>query len=430
MPRFFHLFIALLALGGGIGLISWWENRQTPAFFCDAAGQPAAYQGQWFYRLHQGPDGWLFRDDDLAQTFSISSQTLRYLGQLNAGLAAKGVTLILAAQPPRGTALPTGSLPGYNPATVSAEYRELREALEKRGLHVTNLAVVVAKTPHYFFKRDHHWTPEGAEASASAVAQTIQASPAYGQVANRQQAFSTHAVRDEEQVGSYGGAIGRICGENPPAERLTRTSTEPENPGSGSLFGNAPPPPIALAGTSNSARKDLNFAGFLEEATGLEVLNTSAVGGGPEAALETYLRSKTFIESPPTFLVWEFATLFDVPQNPVFYRQLLPSLRGACSVHESSANVTKPVTERTTLFSEAPDGSSRYLYLEFSDLSLKTFDLELNYQNGTQETLTLRRSGRENNDGRFFLELNGTLSSATLIMSSEASGEVGAKVCP
>ncbi len=419
-----------LLLGLGTGLALWWTGRKSPVYFCDAARNPSSYQGQWFYRLHEGPDGWLFRDDDLEQTFSVSSQTLRALSRLNEALAARGTTLVMVAQPPRGTALPQGSLPGYNPDTVNSQYRRLREALEQHGILVTDLAAFVATTPDFFFRRDHHWTPAGAEASARAVADTMEASDVYGDVAAQRQPFKTQDVREEEQVGSYGEAIGHICGQNPPAETLTRTETEPAQPVSGSLFGDAPAPPITLAGTSNSARKDLNFAGFLEQASGLEVLNTSAVGGGPQAALETYLRSETFRASPPTFLIWEFSTLFDLPQDPTFYRQLLPSLGGACALPASIANITVALKTRTPLFADDPNDRARYLFMAFSDLSITRFDLELTYRDAPAETLTLRRSSRERNDGRYFLELAGQFKSATLSVPDGASGDVQARLCP
>lgn len=429
MARFLRLLSLCLVLGLGAGIV-WWRRAEQPLYFCAEAATPAAYEGEWFYRLHEGPDGWLFRDDDLAQSFELHPKTLSYLSRLNDTLAARGVTLILAAQPPRGVALASGSVPGYDSEAVLTQYEAFREALTKRGLHVTNLEAVVAETPDYFFKRDHHWTPEGAKRSAAAVAETLKATPAYETTGSERRAFQTFAVRQEAQLGSFGEAIGHICGKNPPAERLTRFQTEPEDAPEGTLFGETPAPPIALVGTSNSARKDLNFAGFLEAASRLGVLNASAVGGGAEAALEAFLRSETFAEATPTFLVWEFATLFDIPQNPVFYRQLLPSLAGVCSVQKSTASLTKSLKERTTLLATAPDGPTRYLYLEFDDLSQKTFDLELSYRDAATETLTIRRSSREVNDGRFFLELLGEVSRVTLILPDEASGAVQARFCP
>ena len=415
------IFGLLLSLGAGV--LYWSASR--PLYFCEAAQTPAAYGDEWFYRLHRGPDGWLLRDDDLATTFSLDKRTLAYLTRLNGLLEQQNVTLILAAQPPRGVALSDRSLPDYDPGAAVARYEATRATLEQAGLHVTDLAAVVDESPNYFFRRDHHWTPEGAQGSAEAVAETLRATAAYRTLTPG--SFRTEAVREEEQVGSFGEAIGRICGRNPPAEPLTRYRTT-SGEAAGSLFGDAPAPPIALAGTSNSAREDLNFAGFLEQATGLGVLNASAIGGGPQAALESYLRSETFHKAKPAFIVWEFATLFDVPDDPVFYRQLIPSVRGACSV--GVATVTEALTgPETVLFSDAPEGSA-FLYLEFSDLSQKAFALTLSYRGGRSETVQLRRSGRETNEGRFFLELSGEAERITLTLPDEASGTVQARLCP
>jgi len=423
------LLLALLLALVGVGLFFWWRSAGRPVYFCEAAATPAAYQDEWFYRLHAGPDGWLLRDDDLTTRFMLQPGTLGYLERLTDALEARGVTLVLAAQPPRGTALSAESVPGYDPAAALRRYDEARAALEGTGLHVIDLAAVVRDTPDYFFKRDHHWTPAGAEASAQAVARDLEVT---GSDAGLEpQAFRTERVGREEQLGSFGAAIGRICGENPPAEPLTRYQTTARETPPGGLFGDAPAPPITLVGTSNSAREDLNFAGFLEEATGLSVLNAAAVGGGPQAALEAYLRSDTFHESTPAFIVWEFATLFDLPQDPRFYRQLIPSVEGACTQAASTAAVSKPVNgERVVLFETAPEGATDFLYLEFSDLSLTAFELGLSYRDGRGERVALRRSNREANDDRYFWELSGLPEQVTLTLPEGVGGSVQARLCP
>ena len=425
--------VSLLVLGVVLGLvavfavIAVWLRR--PLYFCEAAETPAAYQNEWFYRLHTGPDGWLLRDDDLTTTAAVEPSTLAYLTRLTDALAARGVTLVLAAQPPRGVALPADSLPGYDPGAALAQYAEVRADLETTGLHVTDLGSVARATPNYFFRRDHHWTPDGAEASAQAVADTVRATETYAQLEPKP--FQTENVGQEEQVGSFGEAIGRICGRNPPAERLTRhrttaRSTVQETPAE-ELFGDVSAPPITLVGTSNSAREDLNFAGFLEEATGLDVLNAAATGGGPQAALESYLRSETFHEATPSFIVWEFATLFDVPQDSLFYRQLIPSVKGACKA--GTAAVIRELEGTSLSLFDSP-GSGRNLHLEFSDLSVTAFGLELRYRDGRGETLNLRRSSREVNDGSYFLELLGQPAQITLTLPERATGDVEARLCP
>lgn len=427
-PAIFALIFGLIL--GLVTVFAVWQR--SPTYFCEAAETPAAYEGEWFYRLHAGPDGWLLRDDDLTTTATVRPSTLAYLTRLTDALEAQNVTLILVAQPPRGVALTAESLPGYDPSAALKRYTAVRAALETTGLHVADLGAAVRDTPAYFFRRDHHWTPAGAERSARAVAKIVRATEAYRGL--EPETFVTETVGQEEQVGSFGEAIGRICGENPPAERLPRyrttRQTPPQTTGAAaeSLFGDASAPPIALVGTSNSARQDLNFAGFLEQATGLEVLNAAAIGGGPRAALESYLRSKTFHEAPSTFIVWEFATLFDVPQDPPFYRQLIPSVAGVCAT--GAATVTQLRGAHTLVFDDPPRGRAERLYLGFSDLSLTAFELALRYQNGRNETLKVRRSGRETNDGNYSLELLGQPARITLALPEGATGDVQARLCP
>ncbi len=423
--------LVLLALGLFLGLgVLFWGLRGfgSQVYFCEAASDASSYRGEWFYRLHAAPDGWLLRDDDLETEFALSPQTLTYLQRLNEALASQGVTLVIAAQPPRGVALTAESVPEYRPVDALESYRAARETLQTAGLVVTDLAAVAENTPGYFFRRDHHWTPVGARSSAEAVAAAIAGTPTFASTSFAPQTFRTEAVRREAQRGSFGEAIGRICGRAPPAETFTRYRTVAETPGGGGLF-ELLTPPVALVGTSHSARNDLNFAGFLAHSSGLEVLNASLVGGGPEAAMAAYLRSATFREARPVFLVWEFATLFDVPQDPLFYRQLVPSVRGACRAEGSTAAVTRALGETVPLFEEVR-GDTGFLVLNVSDLSQTAFDVRLEYANGRRETVRLERPTREQNDGKFFLELGGRLRTATLQMPASAEGEVEARVCP
>ena len=417
-----------LALGllFGLGVVLWLRQGGTQTYFCDAAQNPAAYKSSWFYRLLPGPRGWLLRQDDLLTTFALEPATLTYLKMLDEVLSAQGVTLIIAAQPPRGVALAADSLPNYASGEAVASYEAVRNTLQDAGLYVADLAAAVSETPNYFFRRDHHWTPDGARASADAVAQTLTSIPAFQTL--EPQTFQTEAVRAEAQLGSFGKAIGQICGKNPPAEKFRRYQTRADSPGNSDLFG-VSAPPVALAGTSNSARQDLNFAGFLEQASGLEVLNVSAVGGGPQAALEAYLRSKTFREAKPVFLVWEFATLFDLPQDPLFYRQLIPSVQGACSASESEASVTKPLERTVLLFKDLAGVNTGFLYLALSDLAQTSLELKLSYADGNVEMVRLERSNRERNDGRFFLSFDKPLKSAALILPDSATGEVQTRLC-
>ncbi len=423
--------LVLLALGLflGLGALFWGlRGGFGNPYFCEAASDAASYRGEWFYRLHAGPDGWLLRDDDLETEFTLNPRTLTYLRRLNEALRAQGVTLVVAAQPPRGVALPPDGVPGYRPGDVLERYREVRGALQSAGLVVTDLATVARDTPGYFFRRDHHWTPDGARSSAEAVAAAIANTPSFASTTFVPQTFRTEVVRNEAQRGSFGEAVGRICGRAPPAETFTRYRTVAET-GSGDDLFSAVAPPVALVGTSNSARNDLNFAGFLAEASGLEVLNASLIGGGPEAALDAYLRSATFREARPAFLVWEFATLFDVPQDPLFYRQLVPSVRGACTQAESRASATRPLGQTVPLL-RGVRGDTGFLALNVSDLSQTAFDVRLEYRNGRRETVRLERPARERNDGRFFLELGGPLRAATLLVPADAEGTVEARVCP
>lgn len=416
------LLLLLLAVSGWV----LWSQRSAPDWFCAEAEDPEAYEGEWFYTLQEGPDGWLLRHDDLQTSAPLSGETLDDLVRLNRALDARGVTLVIAAQPPRGVALREGSVADYSPGRALQGYRAFKTALVEAGILTADLGTVAADGADYFFRRDHHWTPEGARASAAAVGELVRATPTYA--ALEPAPYVTERAGRETQLGSYGEAVGRACGQNPPGETFTRYETRLQAPGEADLLGATPTPPVALVGTSNSAREDLNFAGFLAQETGLEVLNVSAVGGGPEAALGAFLRSPTFTESPPKFLVWEFATLFDLPSERSFYRQLVPSVAGACSVPESVQRVQLEAAPTVALFENAPPAS--FLYLEAADLSLVDVEVDVAYRDGRAETVRLGRPTRTLNDGRFFLELEGQVSRLSLDLPENTGGDIEARLCP
>lgn len=342
-------------------------------------------------------------------------------------LKRKGTTLILAPLPPRGLGLlgydtaalrPYPDLQGYDPEDALRGYEAGLEPLTVAGLRVANLAAAASKTPRYFFKRDHHWTPAGAKASAEAVAEVI-GSRGKRTFSNRPQALAA-------QLGSYGEAVAHICPQAPAKETFEQYQPPRDNPKGETLFSKTALP-IALVGTSNSALPQWNFAGFLAAATGLEVLNVSLEGGGPSAPLLAYVRSQDFQERPPKVLVWEYATLFDTPADPLFYRQLLPSVAGPCKA--PLAQVETATSASFPPLFEKPDARARYLRLHLSDLSQLKPRLHIAYQSGREETVTLTRSPRERNDGVFYLRFAGVPKTVNLRLAAHAKGTAQAQLC-
>jgi hypothetical protein len=80
------------------------------------------------------------------------------------------------------------------------------------------------------------------------------------------------------------------------------------------------------------------------------------------------------------------------------------------------AETVEQVGREVVLFGTAPSAPASYLYLEFSDLSQTRLDLRLRYQSGRSETVQVRRSNRETNDGRYFLKLGGQVEQVALTL--------------
>ena len=85
---------------------------------------------------------------------------------------------------------------------------------------------------------------------------------------------------------------------------------------SADLFGDAPLP-VALIGTSYSAKREFHFEGFLKHALQADVLNASLVGQGPFAPMDTFLADLDALSTPPSLVLWEIPERFLTSSSPI-----------------------------------------------------------------------------------------------------------------
>src|SRR6185436_19574479 len=122
----------------------------------------------------------------------------------------------------------------------------------------------------YFFRRDGHWTPDGARRTADLIAETIKAMPLYPGL--RKKTFTTKRQGLNRHPGVFAIVASQICGGNYPAEVVQGYSTSPNE---NNLFGEEGVPEITLVGTSFSATSTYHFVGFLQQALQSDVLNAA-----------------------------------------------------------------------------------------------------------------------------------------------------------
>jgi alginate biosynthesis protein AlgX len=394
------------------------EYRIDPCCsLCPAAQNPASYNTGFlesFRTLLAGDDGWLFRsEDDLKLEFGPDEHGLRQLARLRAALAARGVTLVMMLQPPRGlmhrAQLHADDRAHYNAELAQFSYVRTLQRLREAGIIVPDLEQLVYRPGEdYFFRADHHWTPDGARRTAEIVAERIRELPAYAQVDQR--AFATRADGLFRKRGTFHKAVQRMCGFGASPQYVRSYITEPAEESDGAaLLGESAPPSITLVGTSNSDPA-YNFAGFLSEYLSADVLNASIAGGGMDSSMLVYLGSREFREQPPRILIWELQPYHNL-SDAEFYRQVIPTLDGGCDGRAATLSDERALRagRNEVLFNGGGRvmdlaGGDYLLDVRFSDPDVRELEAVVWYTNGRRDTVSLQVPPGSN-DGRFVFGL-------------------------
>jgi alginate biosynthesis protein AlgX len=457
---------------------------------CPQAAEPGAYQGssylEEFSVLQQGRDGWLFRTGvDLATHFDITDESLLELRRLASALRARGSELVVVLQPPRGLVdvdkLSDQQRAAYDFNTARQNYAAALQRIRSAGVTVPALDTLIDehKNYEYFFRRDHHWTPAGAEATAKVVAATVQKLPAFKDVPRK--SFTTRPAMLIGKPGTLQKVAEQICGGAYSMQYVTGYTTEPSGGGdaaasllgddakagdasggglldtssggdAGGLLGDGGDevPDIVLVGTSNSDSKGgYNFAGYIEQYVGADVLDVAITGGSFDGSLLHYLPSELYQKHPPKIIVWEMPWQ-DWPgsgKSPYkSVRQAIPLVHDGCEGRPSALTRTIDVKPGSNemLFNGGgavkPLVGSRYwLDLQFDDPGVKDLHAVIWYFSGQKESLKLHFKQYVDNRGRFVSEFRnnrpdyakGTVMGVTLEVDQPPAKplKVTAKIC-
>ena len=388
---------------------------------CPLARDPAAYNSKYlsfFTTLVQGQGDWLFRSRyDLRTDFGTTAQGYRQFKRLRDALKRKGVELMVVYQPTRGLVnrqyLTAEEKANFDFDLAKRNYLQAVAELRKTGIWVTDLSPLFDEQgvdTDYYFKADHHWTPAGAERTAKLVAETLKQIPGFADIAHSEYASKNIGLLGKD--GTLHKTAANFCGTTYATQYVKRYSTEPVGEAdSDSLFGDADTPKITLVGTSNSGPA-YNFAGFLQQHSGAEVLNMAVSGGGFDSALLQYMSSQEFHDDPPKILIWEFATHYDLAQAS-FYRQAVPLVDNGCVGRPAVLHnkvTLKPGANEILVNgkNQAPRdlrGGDYQVDLRFSDPDVHEAQATIWYLTGRREKFKLEQSDRVDTGGRYVFEL-------------------------
>lgn len=409
----------LAACGAGAAELPTYRIEKV-GLLCPAAANPATYNTKkldFHYTLIDGRDGWLFRTrNDLRTDIGTTPEGYAELKRFRDALKARGVELLIVFQPSKGLVVRNKLTPEwyarFDYQAARANYLKTIENFRKAGIWAADYSPLFDEPNQqtaFFFKDDHHWTSRGARETARLTAETLKQIPAYAEIPKKE--FVTKRVGLLGSPGSSGEAAGDICGNSYDTQYVDRFATEPADESSGdSLFGDESTPQVVLVGTSNSGVA-YNFGGYLEQYSGVQVLNMAVTGGGYEAAMLQLLASEEFQKAPPKVIVWEFATHYDMSLKD-FYRQAVPMVDNGCAGKPAllSNKVTlKPGTNQVLLngadaVRELRSGTSQ-IDLRFSDPKIHEAEATVWYFTGRREKYKLEQSNRIDTGGRYLFEL-------------------------
>ncbi|MBB2496150.1 alginate O-acetyltransferase [Aquipseudomonas ullengensis] len=449
--------VEILASLGLFGLLASIAHAEEPPQYpverccdiCPQTLQDTTYSGDMgeFTKLVKGQDDWLFRTrTDLMTQMGTTPEGYAHLQELRDALKARGVELMVVYIPTRGMAnaemLDPAVRQGYNLDEAKNNYHQVIEKMRSLGIRVPDLTPLLyehgtAEKP-FFFKRDHHWTPNGAEFTASLVADELRKSDVFKNIPRKE--FVSRSDGQMYKIGSLNEAFNKVCGYSYANQYVTRFATEPKEESS-DLFGDEVTPQVVLAGTSFSSPQ-YNFAGFLKQHANVDVDNRSVSGGGFHSAMLQYLGSQDFQSNPPKILIWEITSYYDISM-PIFYRQIMPMLADGCRMApaEMSQKIKlRPGKNELLVNADVkPIRSERYIAdIQFSQPDIKELQSAFWYMSGSKESLLISRSREVEPDGRFVFRLRDdtewagqTLLSMEITMPDDmpAGLEVEAKIC-
>jgi len=360
-------------------------------------------------------NGWIFTSDQLSESYTLKSEAVHLMSGIAEEFESRGIKLAIMIAPPRPLVAGDGVVKStldsnsvFDTVAASDSFNQMIEQLRQTGAIVPNLLPVAQEMNQfrqYYFRRDTHWTPAGAAASALELAAEFGFSDA---------AFSVSDVVSSdiyEEGGSLSNIVNAICGLENDVEQVAKMNYSRIMASQGlGLFGSASEDKIALVGTSFSdryKRDQYQVADALAAASGADVSNYSISGGGMIGPMEAFILSGDVDDY--SNVIWEFPYT-QSPNSTSHLRQLLGALRF------ESSNLSPPQSlelsssnEAAITFLDRPL-KANLIQFETETANLLRVDVVISFESGKTRTIKLRRKDRVPLDRRttnWFADLSG-----------------------
>ncbi|WP_108814097.1 alginate O-acetyltransferase AlgX-related protein [Loktanella sp. Alg231-35] len=361
--------------------------------------------------------GWIFTSDQMSETYELKAEAVHLMSQIVSEFEHRGVTLALMIAPPRplvaGGDVLSQTLTendAFDAANAAASFNTMIGQLRETGAVVPNLlsaATQVDTGVPFYFRRDTHWTPAGAAASALALAKEL---------GFEEGVFDISAILSSdiyEEKGSLNAISKAVCNvDNPPEPTpILDFSAVTATQGLG-LLDEISGASIALVGTSFSDRNQRDqyqVADALAASTGAEIFNYSVSGGGMIGPMEAFVSSDDLATAGHQTVIWEFPYT-QSPNSTSQLRQLLGALRADTAGVSPIASVGMTSSDTVNVDLSSSPIDANLLSIETGTSELLKLDVEITFENGTTKTVKLRRKNRiplERRSSDWWVDLSG-----------------------
>jgi alginate O-acetyltransferase complex protein AlgJ len=252
-----------------------------------------------------GDDGWLFTAEEVRPLTEDLDQSLARIARVRDRLEAAGARLVVVPVPGKLDVLVAQSDP-ETAKGIATLYDAFLAGLRRHDVPVLNARSALrggAEAELSFFRTDTHWTPEGAEDVAQALA-------ASGLVELGETEFDIRRSPGREFTGDL---VAFVTNEDlapkiglDPEVAIPFTATARVESADLDIFAGSAAGATLLIGTSYSANPTFSFAEALKLALRRDVLNLAEEGRGPARPMLDYLASPDFRDAPPEVVIWEF----------------------------------------------------------------------------------------------------------------------------
>ncbi|MBB4227088.1 alginate O-acetyltransferase AlgX-related protein [Rhizobium mongolense] len=390
-------------------------------------------------KMYQGYGGWFFREGDMENMYELSAETLDAFKDVNDALRHRGIHLILVPMLPRGIAgaqfIPNGGILSdmfYDPAFSAEQFRAMVQSLRDVGIDAVDITKIKDTKPDfdwsaYYLKRDIHWTPEGAQVVAKALAEKI--SGLAGDITDPIE-FKTELTGKAAPIRfNMGKALNEICQEKIPTESVTGYSTKRNVDNLDALLTEGDTPGrelVHVVGTSfTDERMDFNFNGFLREALKHDLSGFSIAGGGLTQSIYGWTQNANGLAKKPEILVWEYSDLQSVLRSVDYVDEaIVPAIVGDCDGKLKLAEKTFDETDTVDLDLPALVGkaSDHYLAYTFTNKALIGFQSSYSYANGPAKKVSFENPSRVSGLAKLYQALPGGTRNAPVHVRLEIEG--------